>query len=827
MRSVFGDVLSFFGGDVFLHPPCASLGFAGHISCHVHDWRNPRLGHRRLWVDPREGRSLPLRAGGFGLKDVKGAMFSSPAATWRHHTSSHSRSLIFRIPDGVKIVKRKCFRKIEDVENFDCSDFQVGYFLHNQGSRGRLDQQQNWRTSGWHRMSDCYDTSSSNSLILLCSLVWIITKPTHSIYVIYVDIESSWSWLAVGEEHHTMMALKSLNGQLPLQDYFNPKPLAANPVRFVTRLTRLKPGGPIRPVLERSRWWAWFVFGTCSFSVLQGSNISSRHVWQSCMFQCITVTASYIEQHHWLNSPQLSPYPLISWHPTKGFKWWARAASAAAGWWGTSPENAASWRRSMSPPCPNSTGQKPPPKSPCWRNWCIPTSSATETPSWMAACCVSSWTLLSKATSIGSLSGGRSQGPCCQRLWWWGGSPKSCWRWSTCMSATSFTETWRPKISSWQGLGRATWSLATLALLEFCGTPQIVPEHTLGLPTTALQRSAKNNHTATSLMFGPWAAYFMKWQLSGMHLMQILCVTWSSRSCEVCRHKCPAVFSEDLRSLIAHMLTKDPRRRPSVHELVQDPLVRTAIHQLLLEIEKLKEPFEKSRCTSPAKSPVRSPAAKVAARPEVPTPPKGPKGLSQKERRPCPAQATKPGFARPRSASRESLRGRSPSPAKGKQIIVASGATICKGCSPGGFSSDISTGCSKSWSQASASWQQKWCGRWAQRSHPHLGRRFELQGLGYEGRPCHGIWSLMFLLHESWGGWHQVASESGRFLGLQNRGPQAVHRAPAGHLRVSSGLQAPHEREGVWGWQCGDGWHFVQQSPEFPHSCDTADCMWR
>ena len=140
----------------------------------------------------------------------------------------------------------------------------------------------------------------------------------------------------------------------------------------------------------------------------------------------------------------------------------------------------------------------------------------------------------------------------------------------------------------------------------------------------------------------------------------------------------PAVFSEDLRSLIAHMLTKDPRRRPSVHELVQDPLVRTAIHQLLLEIEKLKEPFEKSRCTSPAKSPVRSPAAKVAARPEVPTPPKGPKGLSQKERRPCPAQATKPGFARPRSASRESLRGRSPSPAKGKQIIVASGATIAK-----------------------------------------------------------------------------------------------------------------------------------------------------
>ena len=53
-----------------------------------------------------------------------------------------------------------------------------------------------------------------------------------------------------------MMALKSLNGQLPLQDYFNPKPLAANPVRFVTRLTRLKPGGPIRPVLEKSRWWA-------------------------------------------------------------------------------------------------------------------------------------------------------------------------------------------------------------------------------------------------------------------------------------------------------------------------------------------------------------------------------------------------------------------------------------------------------------------------------------------------------------------------------------------------------------------------------------------
>lgn len=35
MRSVFGDVLSFFGGDVFLHPRCASLGFAGHISCHV------------------------------------------------------------------------------------------------------------------------------------------------------------------------------------------------------------------------------------------------------------------------------------------------------------------------------------------------------------------------------------------------------------------------------------------------------------------------------------------------------------------------------------------------------------------------------------------------------------------------------------------------------------------------------------------------------------------------------------------------------------------------------------------------------------------------
>ena len=550
-----GTFYPFLGGCVPTPPMCIPW-FCWSYLMSCHDWRNPRLGHRRLWVDPREGRSLPLRAGGFGLKDVKGAMFSSPAATWRHHTSSHSRSLIFRIPDGVKIVKRKCFRKIEDVENFDCSDFQVGYFLHNQGSRGRLDQQQNWRTSGWHRMSDCYDTSSSNSLILLCSLVWIITKPTHSIYVIYVDIESSWSWLAVGEEHHTMMALKSLNGQLPLQDYFNPKPLAANPVRFVTRLTRLKPGGPIRPVLERSRWWAWFVFGTCSFSVLQGSNISSRHVWQSCMFQCITVTASYIEQHHWLNSPQLSPYPLISWHPTKGFKWWARAASAAAGWWGTSPENAASWRRSMSPPCPNSTGQKPPPKSPCWRNWCIPTSSATETPSWMAACCVSSWTLLSKATSIGSLSGGRSQGPCCQRLWWWGGSPKSCWRWSTCMSATSFTETWRPKISSWQGLGRATWSLATLALLEFCGTPQIVPEHTLGLPTTALQRSAKNNHTATSLMFGPWAAYFMKWQLSGMHLMQILCVTWSWRSCEVCRHKC-RLFS--LKTCGVSLLTCSPK----------------------------------------------------------------------------------------------------------------------------------------------------------------------------------------------------------------------------------------------------------------------------
>ena len=193
MRSVFGDVLSFLGGCVPTPPMCIPW-FCWSYLMSCHDWRNPRLGHRRLWVDPREGRSLPLRAGGFGLKDVKGAMFSSPAATWRHHTSSHSRSLIFRIPDGVKIVKRKCFRKIEDVENFDCSDFQVGYFLHNQGSRGRLDQQQNWRTSGWHRMSDCYDTSSSNSLILLCSLVWIITKPTHSIYVIYVDlIPSRWT----------------------------------------------------------------------------------------------------------------------------------------------------------------------------------------------------------------------------------------------------------------------------------------------------------------------------------------------------------------------------------------------------------------------------------------------------------------------------------------------------------------------------------------------------------------------------------------------------------------------------------------------------------
>ena len=70
----FGDVWScfipFFGGCVPT-PPMFIPWFcwsAYLMSCH--DWRNPRLGRLRLWVDPREGRSLPLRAGGFGLKDV-------------------------------------------------------------------------------------------------------------------------------------------------------------------------------------------------------------------------------------------------------------------------------------------------------------------------------------------------------------------------------------------------------------------------------------------------------------------------------------------------------------------------------------------------------------------------------------------------------------------------------------------------------------------------------------------------------------------------------------------------------------------------------------
>ena len=137
----------------------------------------------------------------------------------------------------------------------------------------------------------------------------------------------------------------------------------------------------------------------------------------------------------------------------------------------------------------------------------------------------------------------------------------------------------------------------------------------------------------------------------------------------------PSVFSDELRSLISQMLTKDPRRRPSVFELQQNPLVRHMIQKQLVELQKQKEcPSEKSRCTSPAKSPVRSPTAAKVARPEMPTPPKAPKAI--KERRPN--LGPKPGRFGPRSESRESNRSaRSPSPTS-KCKTNGNGVTVAK-----------------------------------------------------------------------------------------------------------------------------------------------------
>eukprot|EP00438_Fugacium_kawagutii_P019326 Skav202377 [mRNA] locus=scaffold1406:206375:207886:+ [translate_table: standard] len=126
----------------------------------------------------------------------------------------------------------------------------------------------------------------------------------------------------------------------------------------------------------------------------------------------------------------------------------------------------------------------------------------------------------------------------------------------------------------------------------------------------------------------------------------------------------PAVFSQELQTLITQMLAKDPRRRPSACELLHSPIVRNMMRQLVAEFEKQKDHRpEKGRCISPVAKDAKVPAA----RRDVPTPPKVPKVMNQqKDRRPSPAQATKQSrFVRPRSASRESLRsGRSPSPAK-------------------------------------------------------------------------------------------------------------------------------------------------------------------
>jgi len=87
----WGRFILFWGGCVPTPPMCIPWFCSSYlISCH--DWRNPRLGHRRLWVDPREGRSLPLRAGGFGLKDVKKAPCSAAQQKLEDITHHHTHA---------------------------------------------------------------------------------------------------------------------------------------------------------------------------------------------------------------------------------------------------------------------------------------------------------------------------------------------------------------------------------------------------------------------------------------------------------------------------------------------------------------------------------------------------------------------------------------------------------------------------------------------------------------------------------------------------------------------------------------------------------------
>lgn len=170
----------------------------------------------------------------------------------------------------------------------------------------------------------------------------------------------------------------------------------------------------------------------------------------------------------------------------------------------------------------------------------------------------------------------------------------------------------------------------------------------------------------------------------------------------------PAAFSEDLRSLTAEMLMKDPHKRPSINELLQRPQVNKMIRHLIAEFGKQQDRISekgrcktpasqksrhssptaaKSRCTSPSGeksrcvSPVSekrcvSPPVRAPPRREVRTPPKGQKAVNLKDQRGNLPRAAPKKLIRARSASNDSDHGRSVSPVQCKDITNQ--ATVAK-----------------------------------------------------------------------------------------------------------------------------------------------------
>ncbi len=146
----------------------------------------------------------------------------------------------------------------------------------------------------------------------------------------------------------------------------------------------------------------------------------------------------------------------------------------------------------------------------------------------------------------------------------------------------------------------------------------------------------------------------------------------------------------------------------------------------------------------------------------------------------------------------------------------------CEGRCPAGYS--VARWYTKTTSFASAKRKQRSRPRSEQSPDSHLGRSLELQSASW-WESMHWRRSHTSSLHESRGQWNQTSSSRDRFLGLQNRGSEALHREAVGHLRLSALVQPPRKKH----WD-RHGCRFVQQVEqvlELWDFGDSVDCMWR